>query len=77
MALYAQFSPWEKRLQQIRFSQPACSLPAAAPLEREFVRMVTSRTGQEVVVKDGHIPRPAQVALKQLEQIGAASVASN
>src|SRR5690606_4469861 len=41
------------------------------PLEREFVRMVMSRTGQEAVVKDGYIPLPAQVAAQQLQKIGA------
>ena len=35
-----------------------------APLEREFIRMVLSRQGQEVVVKDGYIPLPASVAEK-------------
>ena len=48
-----------------------------APLEREFVRMIMSRTGQEVVVKDGYIPLPARVADKQLALIGAVNVASN
>ena len=47
------------------------------PLEREFVRMIMSRTGQEVVVKDGYIPLPARVAGKQLALIGAIDVASN
>ncbi len=47
------------------------------PLEREFVRMIMSRTGQEVVVKDGYIPLPARVAMKQLALISAVDVASN
>ena len=47
------------------------------PLEREFVRMIMSRTGQEVVVKDGYIPLPAGVARKQLALISAVDVASN
>jgi phosphate transport system substrate-binding protein len=29
------------------------------PLVREFVRYVLSRSGQEVVVKDGYLPLPA------------------
>ncbi len=33
-----------------------------APLEREFFRMVMSKIGQEVVVKDGYIPLPKKVA---------------
>ncbi len=32
------------------------------PLEREFLRMVMSKAGQQVVVKDGYIPLPAKVA---------------
>ena len=47
------------------------------PLEREFIRMVMSKTGQEVVVKDGYIPLPAKVADKQLALIGVLDVASN
>lgn len=40
-----------------------------APLELEFVKMVLSKAGQEVVVKDGYIPLPAKVAAKALENI--------
>ncbi|MDH5785808.1 MAG: phosphate ABC transporter substrate-binding protein PstS family protein [Chromatiales bacterium] len=40
-----------------------------APLEREFIKMVLSRVGQEVVIKDGYIPLPAKVIEKQLEAI--------
>ena len=47
------------------------------PLEREFIRMIMSKTGQEVVVKDGYIPLPARVADKQLALIGAVEMASN
>ncbi len=32
-----------------------------SPLEREFIKLVYSRQGQDVVVKDGYIPLPAQV----------------
>jgi len=35
-----------------------------APLEREFVKLVLSKQGQEVVVKDGYIPLPASVVDK-------------
>jgi phosphate transport system substrate-binding protein len=35
-----------------------------APLEREFLRMVLSKTGQHVVIKDGYIPLPAKVAAR-------------
>ncbi|HFQ91428.1 MAG TPA: phosphate ABC transporter substrate-binding protein PstS family protein [Chromatiales bacterium] len=40
------------------------------PLEREFIRMVLSKTGQEVVIKDGYIPLPAKVADKEYATIG-------
>lgn len=36
------------------------------PMEREFVKMVLAKSGQEVVVKDGYIPLPAKAAAKQL-----------
>ncbi|MDX9875694.1 MAG: phosphate ABC transporter substrate-binding protein PstS family protein [Spongiibacteraceae bacterium] len=32
------------------------------PLEREFVKLILSKEGQEVVVKDGYVPLPASVA---------------
>jgi phosphate transport system substrate-binding protein len=37
-----------------------------APLEREFIKMVMSKVGQEIVVKDGYIPLPASVTEKNL-----------
>ena len=40
-----------------------------SPLELEFIRMVLSRVGQAVVVKDGYIPLPAKVAAEQLAKI--------
>lgn len=43
--------------------QPNKPLP---PLESEFIKMVLSKTGQLVVVKDGYIPLPAKVAAKEL-----------
>ena len=43
-----------------------------SPLEIEFVKMVMSKSGQEVVVKDGYIPLPAAVAAEQLTIIDAA-----
>jgi phosphate transport system substrate-binding protein len=39
------------------------------PLEREFFRMVLSRQGQEVVVRDGYIPLPASAANRIREQL--------
>ncbi|MCQ8104037.1 phosphate ABC transporter substrate-binding protein PstS family protein [Methylomonas sp. SURF-2] len=42
---------------------------ALAPLEKEFIKMVLSKTGQQVVVKDGYIPMPAKVVEKALTLI--------
>ena len=41
-----------------------------APLEAEFVKLVLSKQGQEVVVKDGYIPLTAKVAAKALADLG-------
>ena len=43
---------------------------ALSPLEREFIKMVMSKQGQEVVVKDGYIPLPSKVAEKTLKALG-------
>ncbi len=40
------------------------------PLEREFIAMVLSKGGQEVVVKDGYIPLPAAVVVQELVSLG-------
>ena len=40
------------------------------PLEREFFRLVLSKRGQEVVLRDGYIPLPASVAMRIREQLG-------
>ncbi len=37
-----------------------------APLKGEFLKMVLSKSGQAIVIKDGYIPLPATVADKQL-----------
>lgn len=39
------------------------------PLEREFFKLLLSKSGQEVVLKDGYIPLPAKVAKKQLAKL--------
>ncbi len=39
------------------------------PLEREFVKMVLSKVGQQVVIKDGYIPLPGKVVEKVLKKI--------
>ena len=41
-----------------------------SPLEREFVKLVYSRQGQEVVVKDGYIPLPAAVVERMSGELG-------
>jgi len=40
------------------------------PLEAEFVKLVLSRQGQEVVMKDGYIPLPSRVVTKALADLG-------
>ncbi|MEW5966862.1 MAG: phosphate ABC transporter substrate-binding protein PstS family protein [Pseudomonadota bacterium] len=40
------------------------------PLEREFVKLVLSKQGQEVVIKDGFVPLPAAMAAKALKDLG-------
>lgn len=40
-----------------------------APLEREFIKLVLSKVGQEVVIKDGYIPLPAKVVAKVLASV--------
>ena len=39
------------------------------PLEREFLKLVLSKQGQEVVVKDGYIPLPYKVVAKELAKL--------
>jgi len=40
-----------------------------APLEKEFLKLILSQQGQEVVIKDGYIPLPAKVVEKYLSSI--------
>ncbi|WP_028238808.1 PstS family phosphate ABC transporter substrate-binding protein [Stutzerimonas azotifigens] len=40
------------------------------PLEAQFLKMVLSQQGQQVVVKDGYIPLPARVAEKAIAELG-------
>ncbi len=42
---------------------------ALDPITAEFLRMVLSRSGQNVVVKDGYIPLPAPVAARELAKM--------
>jgi phosphate transport system substrate-binding protein len=39
------------------------------PLVREFVKLVLSREGQEVVLKDGYLPLPADIARQELAKV--------
>ena len=42
---------------------------ALAPLEKEFIKMVLSKAGQQVVIKDGYIPLSARQVKKQLAKL--------
>jgi phosphate transport system substrate-binding protein len=39
------------------------------PLEREFVKLILSKTGQQVVIKDGYVPISAGIAKKEMEKL--------
>lgn len=39
------------------------------PLEKEFIKLVLSKMGQEIVIKDGYIPLPAKVINKELKKL--------
>ena len=40
-----------------------------APLEKEFLKLILSKQGQEVVIKDGYIPLPEKVVNKYLKEL--------
>ncbi|MCP8897734.1 PstS family phosphate ABC transporter substrate-binding protein [Gilvimarinus xylanilyticus] len=40
------------------------------PMQAEFLKMVISKQGQEVVVRDGYIPLPAKVAERVTNELG-------
>ena len=40
------------------------------PMQAEFLKMVLSKQGQQVVVRDGYIPLPASVAQKVSKELG-------
>lgn len=40
-----------------------------SPIEHEFIKMVLSKEGQEVVIKDGYIPLPKSVVTEYLAKI--------
>ncbi|MCP5077074.1 MAG: phosphate-binding protein, partial [Psychromonas sp.] len=41
-----------------------------SPLQAEFLKMVLSKQGQAIVKKDGYIPLPTKVAMKELASLG-------
>lgn len=41
-----------------------------SPLEREFVKLIMSQTGQEIVLKDGYIPLPGRVVSATMQNLG-------
>lgn len=41
-----------------------------APIEREFLKLVLSGQGQEIVLKDGYIPLPGRVAEATMRSLG-------
>lgn len=40
-----------------------------SPLEKEFIKLVLSKQGQQIVIKDGYIPLPADVVEKSLSEL--------
>ncbi len=45
------------------------------PLRREFVRYMLSRSGQEVVVKDGYYPLTPRIVEDAMKKLGLSSTA--
>tara|TARA_R110001583_G_scaffold22510_6_gene84419 strand:- start:369 stop:1340 length:972 start_codon:yes stop_codon:yes gene_type:complete len=41
-----------------------------SPMDREFLRFVLSKQGQQIVEKDGYVPLPTSVITKDLEKVG-------
>ncbi len=41
-----------------------------SPLDAEFIKLVMSKQGQDVVVKDGYIPLPKKVVDKTMQELG-------
>ncbi len=42
---------------------------ALDPVTREFAKLIMSKEGQEVVVKDGYFPLPAAITKEELNKI--------
>jgi phosphate transport system substrate-binding protein len=43
---------------------------ALAPMDAEFLRMILSKSGQKIVEKDGYIPLPSSVVIKEMKKLG-------
>jgi phosphate transport system substrate-binding protein len=41
-----------------------------SPMDREFIRYILSKQGQQIVEKDGYVPLPSSVIAKDLEKAG-------
>jgi phosphate transport system substrate-binding protein len=41
-----------------------------SPIEREFIRFIFSRQGQELVAKDGYVPISPEIARRELAKVG-------
>jgi len=39
-------------------------------MDREFIRYILSKQGQQIVEKDGYVPLPSSVIAKDLEKAG-------
>ncbi|WP_299015669.1 PstS family phosphate ABC transporter substrate-binding protein [uncultured Photobacterium sp.] len=46
---------------------PSMPIP---PLDAEFIRFILSRSGQDIVEKDGYVPLPATIVAADLEKLG-------
>ncbi len=43
---------------------------ALAPMDAEFLKMILSKSGQKIVEKDGYIPLPNSVVIKEMKKLG-------
>jgi phosphate transport system substrate-binding protein len=39
-------------------------------MDAELLKMILSKSGQKIVEKDGYIPLPAQVVMKEYKKLG-------